>query len=587
MRTDNILSSILKQSHSVTSHSLKPGQLVYGKITKLFPNQMAAVQIGSTRLTAVVQASLQAGGQYWFRVESGQGQIALKIVDPSFIKDGSQAPQQLLSLLSIPQERESMELADFSLKNGIPASKESFETILSWLKEAPETASRMETVKTLYNQNLPVTKENLAALQSLDSGRSVYALLDSLSKHLTQMEHLPSAAGLKVQISALQIGADHTGERAISALVENWLKEEGKDGLAFKALKSLGLAKGLPEGENAALLEAVSQTANKEEASVKPFIKEVLSVLPNALKDSGGTIDAHINGEQRKLVKGMLMELMNDNRAGSENGVFSLSEAGKEMLKKLGLNLDRAMQILENPDILQGAGNLSQDKAGGNENEELSAQLRQLGAAHSVKPKELKEFFKQIAAAFGLEQAGEEWTADSPEKSVKTLKHALEAFIKESDKSPVREQAQELLNKLAAQQLLSQESGPLQNLFIQVPLKQADLTLHFSGKKKGDGSVDSDYCRVLFYLQLDSLKDVTIDMQVQNRIVSLTVYNENASLVKLLADKWLPKLKENFKAVNFTLSSFHISGGNADQGLKSSSNYIKQTIPYTGVDLRI
>lgn len=45
-------------------------------------------------------------------------------------------------------------------------------------------------------------------------------------------------------------------------------------------------------------------------------------------------------------------------------------------------------------------------------------------------------------------------------------------------------------------------------------------------KNEKDGKIDSNYARILFYLNLEALKETVIDMQVQNRIVSIYVYNE-------------------------------------------------------------
>lgn len=68
--------------------------------------------------------------------------------------------------------------------------------------------------------------------------------------------------------------------------------------------------------------------------------------------------------------------------------------------------------------------------------------------------------------------------------------------------------------------------------------------------------IDPDYCRVLFYLDLDALQHMIVDMQIQNRIMTIHVTNEHtdltviaAPLIGILKEKcsriWLPSVVSN------------------------------------------
>ena len=86
--------------------------------------------------------------------------------------------------------------------------------------------------------------------------------------------------------------------------------------------------------------------------------------------------------------------------------------------------------------------------------------------------------------------------------------------------------------------LVSGETGVQHQLIMQVPLeffgKRIDATLQWNGRMKDDGKIDPDFARILFYLDLHSLEKTIIDMQVQNRIVSVTVFNARTSLRQLV-----------------------------------------------------
>ena len=47
---------------------------------------------------------------------------------------------------------------------------------------------------------------------------------------------------------------------------------------------------------------------------------------------------------------------------------------------------------------------------------------------------------------------------------------------------------------------------------------------------KKDGKIDPDFARILFYLDLESIDKTIIDMQVQNSVVSVTVFNADDTL---------------------------------------------------------
>jgi hypothetical protein len=80
----SFLKSIWKQSESLpildNRLTLRPGQIISGKIVKLLPNQMAEIQVGSTRLFAKLEASLNLNQQYYFQVQPGEEKIHLKLI---------------------------------------------------------------------------------------------------------------------------------------------------------------------------------------------------------------------------------------------------------------------------------------------------------------------------------------------------------------------------------------------------------------------------------------------------------------------------------------------------------------------------
>src|SRR5699024_2641449 len=80
-----------------------------------------------------------------------------------------------------------------------------------------------------------------------------------------------------------------------------------------------------------------------------------------------------------------------------------------------------------------------------------------------------------------------------------------------------------------------------------------DVYMQFEGKKDNNGNIDSDFCRILFVLELEKMNETMIDMQIQKRIISVNIYNEQKepSIVELL----IPSFEASLDKVDYQLSA--------------------------------
>ncbi len=118
------------------------------------------------------------------------------------------------------------------------------------------------------------------------------------------------------------------------------------------------------------------------------------------------------------------------------------------------------------------------------------------------------------------------------------LKPQLHTLLQDAQITPqLKEAAEMLMARMNGMQLVSGENGHQHQLIMQVPLeffgRKMDATLQWNGRMKEDGKIDANYARILFYLQMESMKETVIDMQVQNRVVTVTVFNEHNDVVPL------------------------------------------------------
>ncbi|MCD8502728.1 MAG: hypothetical protein LRY71_15015 [Bacillaceae bacterium] len=153
-----------------------------------------------------------------------------------------------------------------------------------------------------------------------------------------------------------------------------------------------------------------------------------------------------------------------------------------------------------------------------------------------------------------------------------------------------------VLQRITGQQLLSTEQyGPVHQISYTLPIKlgafETDVNIQWEAKRKENGKLDESHCRIIFYLHLLHLNEVMIDVQVQNRIISIHVFNEFEHPVPL-TNSLQPFLKEALQTMNYQLSSLKwtkVSETAQQKGKKA------QTVPkavyenrlYKGVDFRV
>lgn len=565
------ITSHINQTNKSLARDFKSGQLVIGKIIKLFPNQKAEVQIGSQKMIAALDVPLRAGEQYWLQVQPGDEQIKFKVLNPTVNGGAKVTAEQILSHLSMPVTHEAVSLAKYLIKNELPILKNTFQVAADWLKTSGDQNQALQVVKTMMVNNLPFVDEVFIALQSQGSSESLYGLLTRLRQELkftpptnvtNQLTTLLNEIGVplheKVSVDGLQKAA---------AL---WSNPEASAELKAGAFTLLQLSGFFSEEENTnAVLEKFLVNMPKGDAGESPILKEGQKLLTAYIQSlqsghrhnaekllqaiytlSGLSIpqDAELVPLQRPAVlagnllhaalsasqqsETILNLLTTDNRVDDAKAKLAalLNNKESQVTRNLPENVNRAVQhILENDfkyaDLSKGAA--------------------------------AAPFLKEIIRLLGLNM---EHAISSQENLAEIeltgLKPLLMQLKNENLGAGINELADQVLNRVTAQQLMSHDAGPIQQIFMQIPLPdhQSDLTVEWSGRRTKDGHIDPNYCRILFYLDLAQLKETVVDMQIQNRVVKVSVFNQFAKVLGQAAHPFVTLLRGKLEQQEYKLS---------------------------------
>ncbi|AKG04591.1 hypothetical protein AAV35_007150 [Salimicrobium jeotgali] len=168
-----------------------------------------------------------------------------------------------------------------------------------------------------------------------------------------------------------------------------------------------------------------------------------------------------------------------------------------------------------------------------------------------------------------------------------SLKSSLVRLITESGGQRA-ETARNLLQMFNSMQLTSlQDSALSLQLTLQFPGQllgaREDAHVLLESEKTETGAISPDNCHILFYLDLQSLNETVIDMQVQNRKVYVTVYNGEEALPRI-AEELKNDLREGMDKAGYSLGDLQIKQDRGQNDAAESNSFHKKE---KGVDFRI
>ncbi|WP_186671259.1 hypothetical protein [Sporosarcina sp. BP05] len=219
-------------------------------------------------------------------------------------------------------------------------------------------------------------------------------------------------------------------------------------------------------------------------------------------------------------------------------------------------------------------------------------QVAEVAVASMIDGKAVKDALQTVIRSFGLNyEAGLLGKEPDIGRLAETLKPQLLALMHDpSVSTALRDAAEMVVTRMNGPLLQSGENGVQHQLIMQVPLeffgKRIDATLQWNGQLQKNGKIDADFARILFYLELDSIDKTIIDMQVQNRVVMVTVFNADETLKSIGGGTLQERLKEGLESTGYKLSGvFFKNFIEEEKNVQKQKKAMK--IDGQGVDFRI
>ncbi|MGM8211771.1 hypothetical protein ACLIBH_03145 [Virgibacillus sp. W0430] len=579
MQIHELLSKrLIKQQ--ATNRSLRPGQIIRGDIVKLYPNNKARIQLGRHTMTAQLQAALTIGRNYFFQVEKAEDVIHLKVIQEQSHLDKNAVIKGILNDLNLPPSKVNIQFVQQLLKEDIPFTIKQLQHAFSLLTGVKNKSEGYAILKQLILQQLPITRDVFYAMHA----KMYTNYSDQLTQLLNELEKSQTVRPLtsKLMGEIKQV----TDPIYANALINNILQEvKSEQKHLFRMLQmtgSLDPMLGYSTWKKAwdpftvdRLLTVENQPYQLNERSIMEQLERMYQGREFRMQGA-----MQIVKQWEKTLQGAVQS----GRSLTEHQFQSLhNNIIKHLFPVLSINEQNYVKAtIENtPPYLSRLVTTLQLYANPNTYEQMHQVITEFKDSDSVGL--IKEQFKIF-----MEKINQLSSANSPANELKlSFKTMLMQLISHSD-SIVREHAHQVIHLMNG---LHIDSVHESNHFIQASISlpgekfslNQDLQLEFESKKTKDGKIDPDYCRILFLMELQTMKKTIVDMNIQKRFVSVTIYND---YLKASPSSFEGVLKAGMKKLDYQLSSVTVkplqeAKEDRPQPTVSSHNL------YKGVDYRV
>lgn len=543
---------------------LKEGQMVYGQLKQLLPGQRAEVQIGSEKWIARLEMPMKAGDSYYFQVQATEPEIQLKVVAGPLQVSESQGTSmsQLIDAMKLPKSEAVEALLSLVVKQKLSMTKEEIQMASKWLESlSPQLRSEaLAVIKTMAELKLPMSESIFRTLLAGNSPTTMHKQLSSFQQLLAMEQNIDASIKEKLLSPLQQLGQTTKEMKAATVLgqsIQMLLNEETNSSLRFTLLQTMKEAGLLPSRTSLAnlsqmLLSEITFASNKEGASHQSILQTLQQMEQSAQVSSSqwGVLQKQIEALENESTMQKQEWTTFFARLQSSTGVDEarnfIKEASFLLFRQIGSNLTgntvsthpNSFPIYNFPPPIQEKmiTFLAQMETATHPQLQQIVTAAENSAVAQLDGKIITDILRQTIRTLGINVEADIRSGNSElSRLAESFKPQLVQLLQQSALSPaLRESAEQLLGRMNAPLLSMAETTGQQQITMQLPLewfgKKMDATLQWSSRLKEDGKLDPNYARILFYLTMSSIGETVIDMQVQNRIVTLSIYEEKGNL---------------------------------------------------------
>ncbi|MFA9556017.1 hypothetical protein ACERII_01735 [Evansella sp. AB-rgal1] len=337
----------------------------------------------------------------------------------------------------------------------------------------------------------------------------------------------------------------------------------------------------------------IQQFRSQSTQQAKPMLENVIRQLDNALLKNNWLLFADMKTEKQVLqASSQLAEAKKLLAKGNH------TEA-RQIVREVQNSLDRLNFKPNNQKIIHHIvkeQEWQQSKPGVHR---LSTQYEQTVRTLTYNQGSAREVFEGLRglglnreAEIGQLLASGKDVGEDQQRNMKSL--FFQAAHRDEEGSKIQQQAQQSLQNIAGQQLMSRSDHQqnMQMLMFQIPLLLKDavenLQVFVNSRNEGE-KIDWENCSLYFLIDTKKMGEVGISLNVTERSLSVTIKNDSASFqskVEPLANKYLEKLKD----IGFNVKELHFAAMSMKENVDELNKIEEQqrpTMTKKGFDYKI
>lgn len=598
---DRITKSSLAQTTLPPSKQiLKTGQIVQGKIIKLYPNSKAEIQLGSQRMIAQVKASLTIGGKYHFQVQTSDDVIHLKVLGDQLRSEEQLNLKDLLQQLGLKTTKLNMAFIKSLMHGKIPFGKMQLAEAIRLLNSAKEKKLTQNVLREMIAAKLPLTNFVLQALLAKHANgitEQMKALLQPLrlsEDYIQLTERLSQMIESPLHPKASLIKQILTETKCNHPQFFNLLRSSGSidQSIEFTTWKSHWEA--FARQNNITLMNIPTASTQQLNKAVLPFQMNSAEIYQTLDKVIFNKVELQSKGQEMLQQWGNKLTLLSQPMPEKEFIVLKQQITQEIMPFLTTKQQDSLLAILKNdvlhlPQLLKTLETFSSNQDMANLEAYLTKVNQDKGLLAATPKEQFLSQINQTLRFTGLGYENQLLNSDIVQQS-HTVKAMLLHMLQKSD-GDIHDRGQQLLHFINGMQITAvNEVNHFIQANLQIPCERiglsSDVELKFEGNKTKNGEINPDYCRVIFYLELSYLKKTVIDMNINKRAVTVIIFNDTEQL-KNESSVIQPLLKQGLNALDYYLSALTFKP--LKQIIEAEvTNFNKPSeLTYQGVDYRI
>nr|WP_087992070.1 hypothetical protein [Bacillus subtilis] len=525
---------IPKESANVSEAQNGEKRLLLGKVLRLLGDQHALIQVGNQTVQGKLETQLRPQAYYWFSYEKKTAEQTgrLQVVqsfnqNPKTIQE---AAGKLLNAISVKPSNAALMMTGAMLKSKTPVTENDIKTAVRWMDALPasDTKKAIETVLFALKRELPIHPEVLSGVHAV---KSPVPLHQHVSQLLQAINQNPQQSQITTKL-----------KEAITTLFNSEIDVHAER-LINKLVSITDNTKAPSSGNTAGNRELSAPSGSLEKASLPP--------VNHAAEQRG------VQGEPAKTAADIPIkearQLLTKLTESAEKNSLQIVKEAANWMKATASSGDSKSPAASA--VLQAAQVTDQEA-------EVFLKAVQHTAPSLADKADVLSFLTKVKLAIGARdelafiKAFEQGSAVTPDE-IQSIKLALQAARGSHEVAePVKREADQLFHKLNGQLFMQQDHPSYSQIVMSFPLFSKsgvqDMTVLFKGKKEADGKLDPSHCRLLFLLQLDTLKETVVDCLIQQKVMTITI--ETDFDLQAAIDPMVPALKQGLMEMGYSLS---------------------------------